>query len=60
MKMKSRKGLLTLLALVLVFSLTVTAYAAWPSFQNDADNNGCYPRFPSTADSFTDRCPQIS
>ena len=47
MKMKSRKGLLTLLALVLVFSLTVTAYAAWPSFQNDADNNGVIPVSPA-------------
>lgn len=45
--MKSRKGLLTLLALVLVFSLTVTAYAAWPSFQNDADNNGVIPVSPA-------------
>lgn len=41
MKMKSRKGLSILLAFVLVLAMSATsAFAAWPSFQNDADNNG--------------------
>ena len=41
MKMKSRKGLSILLALVLVFAISATpAFAAWPGFQNTNTNNG--------------------
>ena len=41
MKMKSRKGLSILLALMLVFAMSATpAFAAWPSFQNTNTNNG--------------------
>ena len=44
MKKTNSKRLLTLvLALVLVFALSVGAYAAWPSFQKDATNNGTVP-----------------
>jgi hypothetical protein len=38
---KAKNRLLSVaLALVLVLALTVTAFAAWPSFQNDYTNNG--------------------
>ncbi len=41
MKIKSRKGLSILLALVLVFAISATpAFAAWDSFQNTNTNNG--------------------
>lgn len=44
MKNANSKRLLTLvLALVLVFALSVGAYAAWTSFQKDATNNGTVP-----------------
>ena len=44
MKKTNSKRLLTLvLALVLVFALSVGALAAWPSFQKDATNNGTVP-----------------
>lgn len=49
MKNANSKRLLTLvLALVLVFALSVGALAAWPSFQNDETNNGVIPDAPPT------------
>jgi hypothetical protein len=39
--LKSKRRLLSvILALVLTLALAVTAFAAWPSFQNKNDNNG--------------------
>ena len=50
MKNANSKRLLTLvLALVLVFALSVGALAAWPSFQNDETNNGVISVAPPTA-----------
>jgi hypothetical protein len=40
MRKLNRKALSIALAIVLVLSLSVTAFAAWPSFQNDNTNNG--------------------
>lgn len=47
MKNANSKRLLTLvMALVLVFALSVGALAAWPSFQNDETNNGVITSTP--------------
>jgi hypothetical protein len=47
MKTNSKKILTSLLALTLVFALAVTAFAAWPSFQNSQTNNGLIPASPA-------------
>lgn len=63
MKKTNSKRLLTLvLALVLVFALSVGAYAAWPSFQKDATNNGTVPSgvTPPTGSSPTITSLQLS
>jgi hypothetical protein len=40
MKGFTKKSLAVALAIVLVLSLSITAFAAWPSFQNTNSNNG--------------------
>ena len=39
-KFKSRKFLAIALAVVMTLSMSITAFAAWPSFQNNVNNNG--------------------
>jgi hypothetical protein len=53
MKMKSSKALTMVLTVVFLFAVTASAFAAWPSFQSDLDNNGVLTGTPLTTQAGT-------